>query len=314
MDLFFFLSLVLGASVMLIKSVSWFTESSAKIAHHLKISEYTISFFLIAIGTSLPEAFVAIRSGLAQDSILSFGTSMGSNIALVTLVIALPVLLTGSISTRYIIASRDMYIASFLALLPFILSLDGVIGRYDAITLFAGYLLYSIAILKRARGVESLIDKIEEINLLKEAFLFIFSLALLLAASNIIVISAINISETLNISLGFVGLTITALGTSLPEISFTIAAVKKGQTEEIMGDIIGSVVANSTLVLGLAAIFYPIKIDGINMGAITTFFVVLSFLMFMRLARTQQKVTKKEAIVLLGIYTTFIFSELIIRL
>jgi len=140
--------------------------------------------------------------------------------------------------------------------------------------------------------------------------LFAFSLALLLIASEGIVRSAIDLSQNLNVSLGFIGLTITALGTSLPEIAFVLGIINtNGNEEEITGDVIGSVVANSTLVLGTAAAIYPIQLGNSHFGFSTILIVISTLLLFLAFSKSDEKIDKKEAIALLCAYFLFIGLE-----
>jgi cation:H+ antiporter len=299
---------ILVASIALIKGVKVFISSATLIAHHLKISEYTIGFLLVAMGTSLPEVVVAINAGVQKNTILSFGDALGSNIALVTLVVALPTLFAGSMSTKTIINSKDIYYTALFAILPITLIIDGVLTRVDGSILLGTYFIYAAFVLRRAHGVEKLRDIVEKTNMWKQVVLFLFSLVVLLVTSHLIVQAAISLSLALKISIGFVGLSLTALSTSLPEIAFTIAAVKRNKHTEVLGDIIGSVVANSTLVLGIASIIYPIDLGDSNIGTPTLFFTLLAILVFLRLARTKERITRVEALALIGLYVLVIVT------
>lgn len=301
------------SALVISRAIKVFINSSTKLAQLLNISEYTISFLVISIATSLPELVVAITSGLKQNSILSYGDAIGSNLALLTLVMAIPILAGHSISTKDIIKSNDIYYSAFFLTLALVMALDGTITRIDGGALIIGYFYYSSSVLKRGTVLEQLLDnfKREKTNVWKEGVLFIFSLVLLLAASQGIVSSAIDISTNLNVSLGFVGLTITALGTSLPEIAFVLSIMKDSHSnkDEIMGDVVGSVVANSTLVLGTAALIYPIKLGGTRFGLSTIMIILSTLLLFLAFSKTDEKIDKREAVALLVVYAIFISLE-----
>lgn len=299
--------------VALIKAVDLFIKSTTKIAHHFKISGYTISFFLVAVATSLPEMLVAVNSGFSQNSILSFGTAMGSNIALLTLVVAIPILAGSKIPTRNVLASKDVYFMAFFSILPIALGIDGALNRFDGLLLLISYAVYTIYVLKPAKGLESFMDDLGNIHIRKQILLFVLSLLILLASSQILVQSAIDLSIQTKLGLGFIGLSLTAVGTSLPEIAYTIGNAKKGRTEEILGDILGSVAANSTLVLGIAAVTFPIQIRNSTIGMSTFYFYILIMLVFLRFARTKQNLDKLEALILLIFYVLFIISEIYVQ-
>jgi len=296
-------------AILLIKAVDVFINSSTKIAQYFKISGYTISFLLVALATSLPEVVVSVTSGIAKKSLLSYGDAMGSNIALITLVISLPILLGKNIVTRSVLHSRDIYYATFFAFLPALLSVDGDIERSDGIILIIAYVAYLTSVMKRSRGVERIMQHFDNINIVNSIGLFIFSLLLLLASSRGIVLGAVNLSVQMGWALSFVGLTITAIGTSLPEIAFVISSEAKDNQREILGDIVGSVVANSTLVLGIAAVIYPIKLAYSSIGSSTILFLTISLLLFLKFTISKQKLEKSEALVLTSVYVIFILTE-----
>ncbi len=306
------LVLILAGSVALVTAVKLFIEASSKIARHWGISGYTISFLIIAIATSLPEIVVGITSALANNPILSLGNAIGSNVALLTLVIAIPILLNASpgLSTRSIIHSKDAYYTLFFSLLPLVLLFDGVLQRYDGVILLVVYCVYFVIVWKRSKGVEKILEQLEEINIWKQAVIFFGALLLLLASSEVIVNSAIGLSSGMGLSIAFIGLTITAIGTSLPELAFTIGAASEGRhQQEILGDVVGSIVANSTAVLGFTAIIKPIEIVNGQFGVFTILSFVFLLLVFLRMVKTKEKIDKKEALLLLFFYFAFLAFE-----
>jgi cation:H+ antiporter len=301
--------IIILSSVVLIKAVSLFIDSSTKIAHTLNISGYTVSFLLVAIATSLPETVVGVTSAVQGKSILSYGNALGSNIALLTVVVAIPGLMNSGIKTRAIFQSNDIYYTAFFSLLALLLSLDGVLSRTDGLALLIGYSIYSVSVLRRGSPIERLIHTFERTNIWKQAFLFIGSLALLLLASEGIVRGALNISLELKLALGFVGLTLTALGTSLPEIAYAIGAVKKSQESEVLGDVVGSVVANSTLVLGITSLVAPIVMSNSNLGISSNIFMVLAVLLFLTFSKTKGRLDRRESFILIMVYILFVGVE-----
>jgi cation:H+ antiporter len=303
--------LIIAGSITLVQAVKAFINSSSKIAKKIGISGYTISFLLVAVATSLPEVVVGITSALEGNSILSFGNAIGSNVALITLVVALPVLFSGQpgISTRTIIHSKDAYYTLFFGILPIALAVDGKLNRTDGIILIILYLVYFIIVWRRSHGVEKIIEQLGEINLWKQGILFLISLLLLLASSEVIVQSAMSLSLGLGWKLAFIGLSITAIGTSLPEIAFTIGAAKGRFQQEILGDIVGSLVANSTLVLGLTSVIHPISLTNGSQGYSLIVLFTLIMLIFLSFVRSREKIDKAEAVFLIVLYILFIAAE-----
>ena len=305
-------AILLFSVIVISQSVKLFINSSTKLAHLLNVSEYTISFLVISLATSLPELVVAITSGIEKNTILSYGDALGSNLALMTLILAIPVLVGHSISTKDIIRSKDIYYSAFFLTLGLAMAIDGEITRIDGGVLLVGYIVYTRSVLRRGTVFEALVEKfkLERTNVWREGVLFVLSLIILTAASEGVVRSAINISEGLNINLGFIGLTVIALGTSLPEIAFALGILNShGNEEEIMGDVVGSVVANSTLVMGTAALIYPINLGEAHFGFPTILIILSTLLLFLAFSRSDERLDKKEALALLAVYVLFIGVE-----
>ncbi|MFC1722179.1 sodium:calcium antiporter [Patescibacteria group bacterium] len=305
------LGLLIISAVVLAKTVRVFVNSSSKIADLLGISSYTISFLLVSLATSLPELVVSITSGIEKNTILAYGNAIGSNLALITLIVALPILVGQKISTKGVIKSKDIYFSAFFLLLALALALDGLVTRFDGLIMISGYIVYVRAVLKKETLLETLVDRFEHTNVWKQGVLFSISLLLILAASEGIVTSAINLSSSLNLSLGYIGLTITAIGTSLPEIAFALGVIKSRHREkdEIMGDVIGSVVANSTIVLGTAALIHPIDLHSSIIGFPSMLILISTLILFLAFSKSNEELDKKEAMALLGVYFLFLGVE-----
>ena len=184
-----------------------------------------------------------------------------------------------------------------------------MLSRVDGVILLISYILYASFVLRRAQGIEKLMDTFERPKLSRTLVEFVASLVLLLGSSQLIVKSAIDLSGKLGMELGLIGLSLTAIGTSLPEIAFSFAAIKKHAKEEILGDIIGSVVANSTFVLGIAAIIYPIDVASSHIGFPTLFLMVLTLLFFLKFARSKERLDTLEGFFLVVVYVLFLISE-----
>ncbi|MCA9307974.1 MAG: sodium:calcium antiporter [Patescibacteria group bacterium] len=294
------------AAFVIVFATKHFIKSSKKIAHHFGLSGYTISFFLIAVGTSLPDLIVSIESGIKQTPLLAYGNVVGSNIALLTLVTALPVLLVGKVSTRAVTRSKDINILVLFTLLPLALMIDGVIGRFDSIVLVVAYVTYFFYVLKEQTELEKVLDFFTDVDLFKETVIFITALITLIYASDGIVTASLELATTLNIHVAILGVTITAIGTTLPELSYAIAAIRNGKPADVLGDVVGSVVANSTLILAGTAIITPIKVSLLDdNGLISNLVLVITLFLFVRFANSKENINTLEASVLMTVYVLF---------
>ena len=170
---------LLVATLALIKTVDIFISSSSKIARHINISEYTIGFLLIAVATSLPELMVGITSAIQKNPILSYGTVIGSNIALMTIVLAIPVFISGAMSTRTILNTKDIYYSIIFSVLPVVLIFDKTLSRIDGLILLASYVLYFYIVFKKDQSLESVDKKLKRPEFLKQIGVFLISLTLI---------------------------------------------------------------------------------------------------------------------------------------
>ena len=135
------IAIIIISSVILVKSVAHFIDASSRIAFFYNLSGYTISFLLIAVTTSLPELTVGISSALDGNPALSYGNAIGSNIALLTLIIGIPSMLGISLKTKNIIKSQDIYYTAFFIIFVFVLSADRDLSKVDGYMLLLGYLV-----------------------------------------------------------------------------------------------------------------------------------------------------------------------------
>lgn len=298
------------SGIFLIKATEYFLRSASNIAKYLRVPAYTISALLIAIGISFPEMVMGITSAIDGNPILSFGTVLGSNIVMLTLIPAITILVGRTIRTKNIIKTNDLYYGTLFSLLSLFLSLDGVLSRHDGILLLTGFISYSILILRRRRGgIGSLIDHFRKVNIKKDLILFFISLIIILTTSSIIVKSAETLSIKIGVELAFIGMSLTALGASLPEISFGIQAVRKKKQNELLGNIIGSLVANSSLVLGITSLISPISIEHTPLLIISCIFTILATAVFLRVSKSEEEIDRWEAAILIFIYFLFLLGE-----
>ncbi len=295
-------------SILLVKSATWMIRSTSRLAKHFQISEYTVSFLIVAFATSLPELVVGIVSAIDKNPSLSYGNVLGSNIADLTIVLAIPILVGGAISTRDILKNKDIVFGLFFGLLPILLIIDGTLSQVDGLILVASYIFYLFTVFKRSVSIEAFVQQFQQANVIKELLIFIFSVVLMLLSADLLVKIAEGLSLEAKIPLFFVGLTVTALGTSLPELVFGLKAIKTNHKGEVLGTVVGSVIANSTLVLGATSIISPIHRDG-NLGITSVFFLIFTLISFLVLSIINKKLSRIEAVFLLCIYIAFVVVE-----
>lgn len=238
-------------------------RSLTRVAFFLRMSEFVAGFLIIALSTSIPELFVGVQSAIAGIPALSLGTVIGSNIADLTLIIGIAMILSKRIRVTGKTIKNEALLMVVIAALPLALMYAGAeLSRLDGAILLAVFLWFGYHMIKqRASFRRSLSNHIGHTEAILATLTLIVSIAGIYLTSQSAVTYAQELSIEMQIPPILIGMVLLALGTGLPELAFETIAVRKGHPEMALGDIMGSVVANSTLVLGVTALIMPIKTD-----------------------------------------------------
>lgn len=249
--------LVLGF-FLLLKGADLFVDGAAGIAAKFKIPQLVIGLTVVAMGTSAPEAAVSISSALKGSADITIGNVVGSNVLNILIILGLSAaiapLAVGKTTIRYEIPFL-LGITVFL----FVQGMDGMIGIIDGIILllfFALYLGYLLIMAKKQNNKDSEAPAYRKLWQL--IALTVIGLAMIILGSSISVDAATKIAESIGISERFIGLTIVALGTSLPELFTSVSAAKKGNADIAIGNIVGSNIFNILFVVGISALIVPV--------------------------------------------------------
>lgn len=316
----FYIALFIISCFLLVFSGAWIVGALTRIARFLRWKEFIVAFILMAFATSVPELFIGITSAFSGISQLSFGDIVGANIIDLSLAIGLVVLFLGSLQLEKATTRRNSIIVAIVALLPLFLILDGDLSRIDGGVLLLAFIFYMTWLFDRKEmftkvynGVGPLRDLGAIKQFIKDLGFFAGSVLLLLLSAEGIIYSASFFAELIGVSLGIIGIFLVGAGTTLPEIYFSIKAGKAGQQSMILGNLMGSVVVNSTLILGLVALIYPIHIIDFSPYSIARVFLLISVIFFLLVARTHERISRKEGVVLVGIYVLFLITEFLMR-
>ncbi len=295
-------------------------DNLIKTGRILRWKEFVISFLAVALPISLPNLFVGILSALKGIPELSLGDVAGGNIVDLTLAVALAVLFGNrEIQLESRIVRQSSIFATFAAILPLVLILDGVLSRADGICLLLFLFFYFVWFFSEKEKFEKDYEKIEMV-VKKEAGvlfknlgkIFLGTLILFFAAQGIIS-SAQFFSRYLNLPLILVGILIVGLGNAFPETYLSVVAARKNQGWMVLGNLMGSVVFCSTLVLGTVSLICPIEISKLSHFEVARIFLILSSLFFFVFLRTKRKITEREALFLLFVYISFLVTESLLR-
>ena len=255
------LILLLIGFVLLTKGADYFIDNAAVLAEEKGIPPHIVGVTIVAFGTSLPELLVSIISSLQGYNDLAIGNIIGSNISNIGLVLGTSCFIFFYLFNTNINpendANSDSYVMFLAVILLYYFSTDKVISLTEGAVFFGMYVIYMYWLY--VRSVNSDRDPIEQDNV---SYIFLLGgLIALLFGAQLTVDSAVEIATYFGISEVVIGLSIVAIGTSLPELAGTVSAAKKGHKEIAVGNIIGSNIANIFMVMGILAIIKPIDID-----------------------------------------------------
>jgi len=315
MPLVFSLLLLIFFSFLLIKGTEFLVDALDRLSKKTKLGKFALTSILVALATSLPELFVCLAAALEKEQTLALGNILGSNIANLSLVVGGATLIGGSLSIFGAFYKKDLLAVFLAALLPIFLLLDNTLSRVDGLLLLLVFGIYNYTILaeKRPRKVKGegtgILRRLNKTGTHKQIAWVFLGAAIVLFSADVIVKLASSIATEMNMSLILIGLFLVAIGTSLPELSFSIGAAKKKQVAMMFGDLIGSVVANATFILGLTALINPIRIQNVQVFYTATFFFIIIFLMFWYFVKTKRKLERWEAAALIAVYAIFVLVQ-----
>ena len=313
--------------VLLIKGADFFVEGSSAVAKRLRIPSMIIGMTIVAMGTSLPECAVSVTASLTGNNSLAISNAVGSNIFNLLVVCGVCTLFV-PLAVQKSTLQKEFPLSIFCAGLLLLLGYLGMtLGRIDGILfliIFTGYLLWMIRSVKRARHTttpdaissmqEERISLSEEeieqvtshINLLPAWKCLIFILGGMIAikyGGDFVVDGASAIAVRLGLSQTLVGLTIIAMGTSLPELVTSIVAARKDEVDMALGNVIGSSIFKILLVLGVAAAISPVAFAWDNMIDIAVLIVISVITLIF--AWTSKELNRKEGIIMLILYASY---------
>ncbi|WP_417616279.1 calcium/sodium antiporter [Oceanisphaera sp.] len=307
-------AIVLGLAV-LVWSADRFVDGASATARYAGMPPLLIGMVIVGFGTSAPEIVVSIISALEGNPGLALGNGYGSNIANIGLILGVTALIS-PISVHSQVLRKELPILLVITLLSLALLWNGMLARTDAIVLLVVFVLLMAWSIKQGMndGKDSMTsEEVQELEdnpmTLKQAiFWLVAGLLLLVVSSRILVWGAVDIAQAFGVSDLVIGLTIVAIGTSLPELASSIAAIRKNQHDLAIGNVIGSNLFNTLAVVGLAGVISPMEVasevisrDFVVMIGLTLSLFVLGYGFKGRPAR----INRFEGALLLTIYLAY---------
>ncbi len=253
--------IIFGILILMV-SADRFVMGAGSLAQHLKMPQIIIGIVIIGFGTSAPELLVSVLSALQGNPDLALGNAYGSNIGNIGLILGVSILLKPMFINLNLL-KREVPLLWLIFGISIYIGYDFKLDQFDALILMFSFLVILVLILIMThRNQEMTHDRtLEMLSISRSIIYVILGLIMMLAASKLLVWGAVLIAKSFGISDLLIGLTVVAIGTSLPELASSLIAVSKGENDLAMGNIIGSNLFNSTMVIGVASYLHPINID-----------------------------------------------------
>ena len=301
-----FVKLLIGF-VLLIKGADFFVEGSSSLAKIMKIPAVIIGLTIVAMGTSAPEASVSINAALAGNNDIAISNVIGSNIFNGMVVVGVCAFLR-KFAVNKDIANRDLPINILISIVLCFMIMDGTLSRVEGIILLVSMAVYIAMMVRSALKNREEGEDIKTISLPMSFVYIIGGLVGVVYGGDLVVDAATAIATMFGLSQNFIGLTIVAVGTSLPELVTSVVATRKGESGLALGNAVGSNIFNILFILGMSAVISPLHVlseslvDGIIMLATGGLLYVF--------AKTKHEMNKTEGIICILVYvayTVFLF-------
>lgn len=300
-----------AALLAVIKGATYATTYAGRLAESFQLSKYTVGFIVVAVISILPETFIAINAAFEGVPAFGLGTLFGSNITDLSLIFGIIVLWAGrglKIESKIL---RNGSVYPLLLLLPLVLGADGHYSRVEGIGLIiAGVAFYYSAL---RSGIDNRAPVSESNDQLKHFSLLALSMGMLLIGSHFVVTSATELARLIGVSPVYIGMFVVGVGTTMPELLFSLKSVRRRDDSLAAGDILGTVLADATIVVGILALARPFYFPQKIVYVTGMFMVVAAFLLF-HFMRTGKTISRHEARLLILFWAAFVIVEVLASL
>ena len=292
--------------VLLIKGADFFVDGASNIARRLKIPSLIIGLTLVSIGTSAPELSVSITAALQQRNDISFGNIIGSNVFNTLIVVGASALFT-KLAISSDVKRFDIPVLIGIYILLGIFAFTGAefgFSRLEAAVLLALFVAYIVFLILRNKNAPAEESEPPKQKWYVSLIFSVLGIAAIIFGGDLVVDSASDIATALGMSELLVGLTIVAIGTSLPELVTSIVAAKKGEMDMAVGNAVGSSIMNSILILGTTAVITPFTVDFILIIDVAVMLLSVLILVFATLKKNE--IGKFTGILMIAVYLAYI--------
>lgn len=302
---------LVGGLIMLFIGAEGLIRGSSNLAIKIGITPLVVGLTVVAFGTSTPELVVSLKAALLGNSSISLGNVVGSNIANIALILGVAALIR-PLDVHANVIMREIPIMIVITVLFLFLLIDGELGFIDGLIFVIGLVIYLIVnvLLARKEKNPEVDSEFKEglkskLGVPVSIVLMLAGLGLLILGANLFVQSAVAIAKLFNVSDAIIGLTIVAIGTSLPELITSIVAAFKNEADIAIGNVVGSNIFNILGILGITALIIPIS--SVGLGYVDLGVMLFTAIILFPLSRTGFSISRFEGAILLVGYAGYIF-------
>ena len=301
------LMIILGF-VLLIKGADFLVDGASGVAKRFRIPEIVIGLTIVSIGTSMPELFVSTTSALQGSADMSIGNIIGSNICNLLLILGLSAVISPmkfQKTTRNIEVPMCFGVTAVFLLLCNLGKALSLVDGIILLVLFAGFIGYTFYIAKKGMEQEDAEEETKQNSMLKNIILIVIGVVALKLGGDFTVNNSVVIAEKVGISQKVIGLTVLAIGTSLPELVTSVVAATKGSDDLAIGNIIGSNIFNMLMIIGVSAVITPLAYNvtyNLQLGILLGALVLLEVFAF---TKPKNRMTRPNGVIYVALYAVY---------
>ena len=302
-----FILLLIGF-IFLIKGADLFVEGSSSVAKKFNIPSMIIGLTIVAMGTSAPEAAVSITSSLIGQNDMSVANVVGSNIFNILMVLGISSLIS-KLPVSLNTIKKDTPFLIFVCIVLLIFVIDLHISVFEGLVFLSIFTWFIYDMIKQAKNNSEETEEVTELSTIKTVLYIIIGLVGIVFGGDLTVEAASTIATQFGLSQNLIGLTVVAVGTSLPEFVTSVIATRKGETEIAIGNVIGSNIFNILLVLGIASVISPMTI-GLEAVIDVVFMIFVTILLFVNMKK-EKFILNKHGVMYIILYISYIIYTIL---
>ena len=292
--------------VMLVKGADWFVDGSAGIADRFGIPQLVIGLTIVAMGTSAPEAAVSITAALKENAGIAIGNVVGSNILNILIILGLTSVIVATAVAKSTIKIEIPYMLLITAVLLVMGFTGNVVSFVEGIILWVLFIIYLAYLFMMAKKNKAEVEEeAKKSPMWKLILAAVVGLVLVVLGSDVTVDAATALAKAIGLSERFIGLTIVALGTSLPELFTSVSAAIKGKADIAIGNIVGSNIFNILFVIGTAALITPVPFEP-NFRIDTVISIAAGIMLLVCVLNKDNKLKRPHGIIMLLSYAVYL--------